>query len=423
MRQKVSSIIALVCIAVYVLALGIAAYKIITDINERQRLAEREFAELVDISSAAGVLGFMNEPFREAIQDALMNSQTLQAVIISGPLGVDTFERERGRIITWVGESPRFKTVFGISAEPFFMPLRLEGIRNTTISAVSNYINYEGLIDILKYTLLAILAALALAFSTLITEFLQTKTAAPAGSSPKHRAGPVPEENDAFDEEAVFPEEDFAAAVEAVPEAETLPEAEALPEEEFVAEAEAVPETPVEAPPEKPRGLYSPHGNIGWEDYIKDRLSSELHRCAASQQDLVFAIIAFKNPEKINEPEFMTFADEAVKYFIHRDLIFEKGNRGIAVIIPNIDVDQGLIKSEIFHDQMLQRLSPVFQKTDLCIGLSSRSGRLIAEERLIFEAEKALDKALQDPAASVVAFKSDPEKYRAFIASQKRKRP
>ncbi|MFP3089030.1 hypothetical protein LQZ21_01745 [Treponema sp. TIM-1] len=400
MRQKVSSSIALICIAVYVLALGIAAYKIITGINERQRLAEREFAELVDISSAAGVLGFMNEPFREAIQDALMDSQTLQAVIISGPLGVDTFERERGRIITWVGESPRFKTAFGLSAEPFFMPLRLEGIRNTTISAVSNYIDHDGLIDILKYTLLAILVALAIAFSTLIMEFLQTKTEVAAKSSRKHEAGPTSEEDEAFEEEAVFHGEEFVAETEATPKA--------------AAE---------EVPPEDPRGLYSPHGNIGWEDYIKDRLSSELHRCAASEQDLVFAIIEFKNPEKINEEVFIKLADEAVEYFIHRDLIFEKGNRGISVIIPNIDVDQGLTKSEIFHNQILQRLSPAFQKTDLCIGLSSRSGRLIDGERLIFEAEKALEKAMQEPVSSVVAFKSDPEKYRAFIASQNKKRP
>ncbi|MDR0589846.1 MAG: hypothetical protein LBG25_04820 [Spirochaetaceae bacterium] len=399
MRQKVSSVIALICIAVYVLALGIAAYKIITGINARQRLAEREFAELVDISSSAGVLEFMNEPFRAAIQDTLMGSQTLQAVIISGPLGVDTFERERGRSITWVGESPRFKTAFGLSTEPFFRPLRLEGIRNTTISAVSSYIDYDGLINILKYTLLAILAALAIAFSTLLMESFQGKAAAPAGPSRKHDPSPAPEEGGAFDGENAFPDE------------------------EFVPEMEPVSGVVPDVPPDEPRGLYSPHGNIGWEDYIKDRLSSELHRCAASEQDLALVIIEFKNPQKISDALFVKFADEAVKYFIHRDLIFEKGTRGISVIIPNIDVDQGLAKSEIFHDQVLQGLSPAFKKTDLCIGLSSRAGRLIDEERLIFEAEKALEKALRDPVSPVVAFKSDPEKYRAFIASQNKRRP
>jgi hypothetical protein len=407
MRQKISSIIALICITVYVLALGIAAYRIVTGVNERQRLAEREFAELVDVSSAAGVLGFMNEPFRETIQDALFNSQTLEAVIISSPLGVDTFEREPGRIITWVGESPRFKTALGLSAEPFFRPLRLDGIRNTTISAVSNYIDYDGLITILKYTLIAVLAALGIAFITLLLESFQGKggAAVTAGTSRAPEAAPVPEEEDFFEGEDLFAGEATAAPeVKPSPKVEPVPAGENPPEEE------------------KPQGLYSPL-KIGWEDYTKDRLSSELHRCAAAEQDLVFIMVEFKTAGNIDEPLFIQFIDEAVKYFTHRDMIFEKGNRGVSVIIPNIDLDQGMAKSENFHDRVLRRLSPNFQKTDLCIGLSSRSGRIIDEERLIFETEKALEKALGDPESPVVAFKSDPEKYRAFIASKNKRRP
>jgi hypothetical protein len=93
------------------------------------------------------------------------------------------------------------------------------------------------------------------------------------------------------------------------------------------------------------------------------------------------------------------------------------------VIIPNIDLDQGMAKSELFHDRILRSLSSAFQKTDLCAGLSSRSGRLIDADRLIFETEKALEKALRDPESPLVAFKSDPEKYRSFIASKNKKRP
>ena len=55
---------------------------------------------------------------------------------------------------------------------------------------------------------------------------------------------------------------------------------------------------------------------------------------------------------------------------------------------------------------------------DLCIGLSSRSGRLIDADRLIFETNEALEKALTDPSSNIIAFRSNPEKYRAYIASQ-----
>jgi hypothetical protein len=384
MRQKISSVIAIICIAVYVAALGFAAYKIITGINDRQRLAEREFAELVEISSTAGTLGFTSESFKGAIQDALFNSKTLQAVIVSSPLGIDAFEREPGRIITWIGGSPRFKTVLGFSKDPFFSALGLDGIRNATISAVSSYFDPQGFITILKYTLMAVLTVLMIACFTLILESLLTKSGDPvnAGTEQQH---PVPKNETA-----------------APPEVTPAPAAEAPREEEKV-----------------PRGLYSPYG-IGWEDYIKDRLSSELHRCAIDRQDLVFIIMEFKNPEKINEQRFNQFTDGAVNYFTNRDLIFEKG-RGISVIIPHANLDQGLKKSEIFHHQILQSLFPDFQKTDLCIGLSSRLERSIEADRLIFETEKALKKALGDPVSPVVAFKSDPVKYRAFIASRNKK--
>jgi hypothetical protein len=119
---------------------------------------------------------------------------------------------------------------------------------------------------------------------------------------------------------------------------------------------------------------------------------------------------------KLDDPLYKIFAEEAVGFFTLRDLIFEKGDQGIAVISPNIDLDQGFLKSEEFRERMLKKL-PDSSKTrsELCVGLSSRSGRLIEAERLLFEASQALLKALADPLSPIVAFKSDPEKYRDFI--------
>jgi hypothetical protein len=39
------------------------------------------------------------------------------------------------------------------------------------------------------------------------------------------------------------------------------------------------------------------------------------------------------------------------------------------------------------------------------------------------EASEALERALADPVSHIVAFKSDPEKYRAFIAAQNKRHP
>jgi hypothetical protein len=163
-----------------------------------------------------------------------------------------------------------------------------------------------------------------------------------------------------------------------------------------------------------PRGLYSPHGNIGWEDYTKDRLAAELLRCASFEQDLVFITMEFKG--KLPADFYNKFADDAVNFFTLRDLIFERGERGISIIYPNIDLDIGFAKSEEFHNRVLSKYSSVFRsRTDLCMGLTSRSGRLVDAERMVFEATEALERALEDPVSHIVAFKSDPEKYRAFI--------
>ena len=102
-----------------------------------------------------------------------------------------------------------------------------------------------------------------------------------------------------------------------------------------------------------------------------------------------------------------------------RDLLFEYGKLGILAILPGFDLDTGISKSEKFY-QRIEKKFPVRKKahSTLYIGLSSRSGRLVNADRLIMEAQEALQKAKHDQKSPIIAFKSDPEKYRAFIASQ-----
>ncbi|MDR1108466.1 MAG: hypothetical protein LBL19_05470, partial [Spirochaetaceae bacterium] len=371
------------------LVLGIAAFNIITGINKRQRLAEQEFANLVNLSSAAGTLG---EPFKETLRETLKGSQTLQAVIFSSPLGEETFEKEPGRAIAWVGGTPRFKAALGLSKEPFFRPVDLDGIRNANIRAVFSYLGDEGLVATLKYSLVAVLSALAIACFTLITEYIREQGGIPvkAGEEESPPNPPVREQ----------------PAAEAAP--ETAP----------------APETGWKIPPvdKSAYGLYSPHG-IGWEFHAPDRLSAELRRCAAENQDLVYVTLEFQSTGEINELMFNQFTGGVLNYFTHRDLIFQKGEWGISVIIPHTDLAQGFKKATAFHTRLMHSLSRDFQDTRFCIGLSSRAGRLVEVERLIFESEKALEKAREDPASPVVAFKIDPEKYQSFMASKNKKRP
>jgi len=166
-----------------------------------------------------------------------------------------------------------------------------------------------------------------------------------------------------------------------------------------------------------PKGLYSPRSHIGWEEYLFDRLDSELHRCASTEKDLTLLMLEFK--DNISSYQFKEAAQEAVSLFTSRDLLFEKGEQGITVIMPGIDLEIGLNKAQKFQNRIKEKLFSKNSPDDcIYIGLSSRAGRLLNSERMLLETNEALQKAKTDSDTSIIAFKSDLEKYRKFIASQ-----
>ena len=205
------------------------------------------------------------------------------------------------------------------------------------------------------------------------------------------------------------PEVKTPAPVQELPQEAEIP---AAPAQELAPEVKTT--TPAK---EQPQGLYSPRSNIGWEEYTEPRLDSELQRCATDEQDLVYMVMEFKNLNSLDENFYLNFADDAVLFFTMRDLIFEKGERGISILLPNIELDAAIAKANEFHDRCLNKYALKI-RTDLCAGMSSRSGRLIDARRLMFEANEALQKAHSDPVSHIIAFRSDPEKYRTYIASR-----
>ena len=357
--SKISSIVAVLCILTYIAAITFGAIKIVTNIGQRRNLAETEFNDLADKATSSSVfLGFLTEAYRQAIRDYLNVSETLSGVIITGTYGEYAFERQSGDTITWINGSPRFRTGLVFSGGPLYLPLRIEGQRNVTIQAVYNYLDYNLFQKTLKDVLFIVLGSLLVALLTLLLElFLKNKTGQPIIS-------------------------------------------EALGSE-------------------TPRAPISPRGNIGSESYAAERLASELHLCASSQSDLVILAMDWRDTGIISDREFSRFANEAVLFFKVRDLVFNKGENGITVIMPNTDLEQGISQAWEFHRHVGEKL-PEFSEGDLCIGLSSRSGRIIDAERLMLEAFSALEKALADSSSYVIAFKSDPEKYREFIKSHGR---
>jgi hypothetical protein len=379
---KISSIVAVLCILTYIAAIAVGIVRIVTNMGERRNLAETEFNDLADRATSSSVfLGFMSEAYQQTIRDYLNVSETLSGVIITGTYGEYAFERQSGETITWINGSPRFKTGLVFSGGPLYLPLRIDGQRNVTIQAVYNYLNYAIFQRTLRDVLFVVLGALIIALLTLLLEiFLKNKTGQPMVSgAPGSETANSSTTNQIYDEPA-WDETDLGNASD------------------------------------EPRGTYSPRGNISRESFTADRLASELHRCASSQSDLVFIAMEWRDI-KISDGKYSRFANEAVIFFKMRDLVFDKGENGISVIIPNSDIEQGISQAEEFYRHINTKMPEIFMGgSELCIGLSSRSGRLIDADRLMLESFSALQKALADPSSCVIAFKSDPEKYREFMS-------
>jgi hypothetical protein len=360
-------VVASVCILVYLGALVSVIIRINSSMEKQRLTAEQEFFDLADLATSAGVFSFMDETFIEIIQKSLESSKTLEGVIISGPNGEQPFEKERGRALVYVNGSPRFRKRFDFSRQMLYLPLRIQGLRNVNIQAVAGALDYNELAEILKQAMLIIASSLALAFFTLLVESLRK------GKNQQPRA--------AFSGQAKTEIKDKNAAAYAS------------------------------------GGSYSQRGRVVREENTEARLSEELQRCAQAGDDLAFIVIEYK--PAVDEEFYSRFTADAARFFTSRDFVCERGEKGVSVICPGFNLDTGFLNADEFHSRILGKYPVLFtSKTDLCMGLSSRSERPVNAERLMFEAEEALERAMMDPVSHIVAFKSDPEKYREFMENK-----
>ena len=158
-------------------------------------------------------------------------------------------------------------------------------------------------------------------------------------------------------------------------------------------------------------------GNSGnslvWEEYLEKKLKYELEKAASFDQDVSFAIISFEN-SGVNFKQIKKDLIDTVNSYFSMDLSFEYGKKGISLIIPDNTLEQAISEVKAF----IVRLEQLFSLHNLKAGLSSRNGRIISPSIIINEAEGALKKAFKEPERNLIAFRSDPEKYRQYISSK-----
>lgn len=147
--------------------------------------------------------------------------------------------------------------------------------------------------------------------------------------------------------------------------------------------------------------------NSVWDDFIEEKLKNELIRSEKEDRDLVVGIIQC---DGLDEDNYIDFADRLKDDLKGSEMEFEYRVEGLAIIAPYSVLDEALTAFEVFTGREQDSFG------DINVGISSRNGRTIEENRLFMEAESALRKAVEDPEKNIVGFRSDPDKFREFIS-------
>lgn len=147
--------------------------------------------------------------------------------------------------------------------------------------------------------------------------------------------------------------------------------------------------------------------------YLEQKLHDELKRAASFDQDIVLALLYCRKVH--NQEQYLQLAEIIKQNFIFHDLIFEYDQYGFAVILPNMDLDHGIRKLEAIQNQMINNRNFSFCSS---AGLSSRNGRLLSGRRLVQEAQAAMKKASEVEGNSIIGFRSDPQKFREYLAEK-----
>ncbi|MCX7787515.1 MAG: diguanylate cyclase [Spirochaetes bacterium] len=180
-------------------------------------------------------------------------------------------------------------------------------------------------------------------------------------------------------------------------------------------EPESPPQNPsVETPPID-QCLFSPTTGLGWQQHLEKRLTLELERAAYNEQDLSLVLMQIAGMDRSND-SYRELAKSIQTSIAFEDLVFEYGEDGVAIVLPNSSLEQSITTLKGF----LKKLDPSIPKQfnlPRC-GVSSRNGRLIDGKQLILEAEGALKKAGSTWKDCIVGFRSDPGKYREFITKK-----
>ncbi len=379
---------------VYIVFAGVCLFAIVAVFGVRTYVSQRRGIESAQthietlenrvISAYLARGGFQSEYFSNRIEGYFRSNPSVDVLTVFSDSSIYyIFSRSRTHLSSRAVSSGRWEGSESLLYKPFFnrygeSPLSLPDVEGATLGVLTTVMSRDLLYRYMRDSLIALVSLL------LITVIFMIATSGGHGVTSE----PAPEEEPKRTEHL----------------------------NDFRSEADV--EIPADSSGSKEGcGLFSPVTGLGWGDYLEKRLSFELRRAASFDQDLSLVLIKSSEFDR-SSSGYAAIANALLRKFSFQDLIFEYGEKGFAAILPNADLDLAMKEAEDFISKNCAKLS--MDRCSFTVGLSSRNGRLVNGGRIINEASQALRKAESDKDHRIIAFRSDPEKYRQYIATRVR---
>lgn len=201
-----------------------------------------------------------------------------------------------------------------------------------------------------------------------------------------------------------------------IPQEETIFETENKPEESqnLQESKEKIDETSI--PEEIPSDVYYDEFKIMQNTKnaenpfsLKERINFELTKAVSDEEDFSLLLIEIKNSAKFTDIEKFLIDNYGKRN------IFNYKDETFALLKENTNIDEAEDKAALIENN----IRTAFDEPNMAIGISSRSIRTITADRLLAEAEEALNHAKTDSETRIVGFHVDVEKYREFLENSK----
>lgn len=442
MSKRFVTVYSIFAFLVLLSSIALFSVSIYSEFQKGTGEADLSFSWITRSSSLSAVTdGFMSDRFVTRLTETCRRSRNLVALMITAPSGVVYAWPDRSAQISYDPNGNAQLTGSSVFMRTFSTELDIPGTAAPTVvvTAVMHILHPSAIFDASRLSFMITLALILVTLIVIIawSPVKQSNTVESSASFDRASFEPDKTFQDeetgySISDEIPFPEETVEYSdISEYDYQDDIPfDNPLLPdfgmddavEDEYVPEdtsAHTTVENSAGISPEtdeqRPEGLYSPTTGVGWEEYLKERLDAELIRSASSEQDLSLMIIRISGT-KHTDLVSRKIAQAVLDSIQYRDMVFEFGTDGFAGLYQNIGLDQAMKLADELYETIDTLLAESEYESQITIGITTRTARLITADRMIEEAVTTAAKAIAEPDLPIVAFRANPDKYRDFVA-------